>query len=108
VPDRLGEVPGGAVPAAVATALADRRVMEIDYVAGSGAVTRRPVEPIGFVGLGQHWYLVAWCRLRVDHRAFRLDRIVAAKVTAEPAPRHDPPEWDCDLAVRLRQLALEA
>ena len=31
------------------------------------------------------WYLVGWCRLRGDGRAFRLDRISHAHVTDQPA-----------------------
>jgi predicted DNA-binding transcriptional regulator YafY len=36
---------------------------------------------------GTHgWYLVGWCRLRADLRAFRMDRIVTCHDTGEPAP----------------------
>jgi predicted DNA-binding transcriptional regulator YafY len=49
----------------------------------------RPVEPAGYVGATQHWYLLAWCRLRDALRAFRLDRIVSVEATdeiVEPRP----------------------
>jgi predicted DNA-binding transcriptional regulator YafY len=101
------EPPTGAVATAVVRALADRRVLEIDYSDRHGAVTRRAVEPIGFVQLDARWYLVAWCRLRADHRAFRLDRIGAATVCLEPAPDRKPLDWDCELPITLRTLAFE-
>lgn len=38
--------------------------------------------------MGEHWYLVGWCRLRVGLRVFRTDRITSVACTAEvPAPR---------------------
>lgn len=37
--------------------------------------TNRDVEPLGVVFYGGAWYLVAWCRLRVGIRHFRVDRI---------------------------------
>ena len=40
----------------------------------SDEVTEREVEPIGLY-YGQHWHLVAYCRLREAFRDFRLDRI---------------------------------
>jgi predicted DNA-binding transcriptional regulator YafY len=85
VPDRAAPVRAGAAESAVAgvvaRAVAERRVLEIDYVDKAGATsTRRPVEPLGLLGQGAHWYLVAWCRLRAGHRAFRLDRIHAATI----------------------------
>jgi predicted DNA-binding transcriptional regulator YafY len=107
VPDQGNNAPAGPVPTAVARALAERRVLKIDYVDKAGAVTRRPVEPTGFLANGAYWYLVAWCRLRSDHRAFRLDRIGAAAVCTELAPPRDLPDWDCDMAVRMRQLAID-
>jgi predicted DNA-binding transcriptional regulator YafY len=65
-----------------------RRVLRIGYADRNGAVTRRDVEPLGYVGKPDHWYLVAWCRLRQGVRVFRTDRITSVTVTAElPAPR---------------------
>lgn len=37
--------------------------------------TQREVEPLGVVFYGGAWTLVAWCRLRVGIRHFRVDRI---------------------------------
>jgi predicted DNA-binding transcriptional regulator YafY len=73
------------VERAVRRAVHERRVVAIDYVDGHGNGTRREVEPSGLVRGTDGWYLVGWCRLRGDGRAFRLDRISQAEVTALPA-----------------------
>ncbi|WP_240347402.1 WYL domain-containing protein [Curtobacterium sp. 24E2] len=51
-----------------------------------GAETDRVVEPLGYIGKGEDWYLVAWCRLRDGVRAFRGDRVLAVEETDEQAP----------------------
>ncbi|WP_410614316.1 helix-turn-helix transcriptional regulator [Amycolatopsis sp. lyj-109] len=74
-----------------------RRVLRIRYADRAGAVTRREIEPLGYVGKPTHWYLVAWCRLRQEIRAFRTDRIISFTVTAEvPKLRQLRPE-DLDI-----------
>src|SRR3954447_5558804 len=73
------------VERALRDALRERRVVTIDYVDGEGNGTRRDVEASGLVRGTDGWYLVGWCRLRGDGRAFRLDRISRAEVTDLPA-----------------------
>jgi len=83
----LGKAGSDSVPAAVARALSDHRVLRLGYVDRHGAATRREIEPLGYVG-GTHWYLIGWCRLRESVRCFRLDRIVDPVATDEVvAPR---------------------
>ena len=64
-------------------------VVNLDYDDRNGARTRRSVEPVGFYGGGDGWFLIGWCRLRDDGRIFRLDRIASARLTREPAPVRD-------------------
>nr|WP_275423686.1 YafY family protein [Virgisporangium ochraceum] len=69
-------------------ALWSRSVVTIEYDDRNGRPTSRSVEPIGLVGGGEHWYLVAWCRLRSGIREFRLDRVRQFARTDEvAAPR---------------------
>jgi predicted DNA-binding transcriptional regulator YafY len=76
------------VPGTITDALAAGRVLRIGYADRHGIVTRRDIEPLGYVGFADHWYLLAWCRLRDAVRAFRTDRITAVTVTAQvTAPR---------------------
>ena len=61
--------------AAVLAALRDHRAARITYAPPRAAPTTREIEPLGLVCRGDAWWLVAFCRLRDDARAFRLDAI---------------------------------
>jgi predicted DNA-binding transcriptional regulator YafY len=85
------------VPAAFAGALRAETVVRLVYRDRDGAQTRREVEPLGTIGKGGDWYLVAWCRLRDGVRAFRGDRMISVELTDErPPPRAFRPE-DLDI-----------
>jgi predicted DNA-binding transcriptional regulator YafY len=45
--------------------------------------TTRDIEPLGVVFYSGAWYVVAWCRLRVDYRHFRVDRIRRLELVPE-------------------------
>jgi predicted DNA-binding transcriptional regulator YafY len=93
---------------AVETAVADRKVLELDYVDRSGQRTeRRLVEPYGLAGGQDHWYLMAWCRLRGGGRSFRLDRMQGARVTDERAPERELHEVAGEIASFARETSLE-
>ena len=83
----LGDGRPNEVPRELADALRTGRVLQISYVDRNGIATSRDVEPMGFVGKGSDWYLIAWCRLRDGVRAFRDDRIIAARSLDEQPPR---------------------
>jgi predicted DNA-binding transcriptional regulator YafY len=78
-----------AVAAAVEQALAEQRVVILDYRDQRGVSSRRPVEPHLIAHTDNHWYVVAWCRLRHDERWFRWDRIEGAQLTAQRFPGRD-------------------
>jgi predicted DNA-binding transcriptional regulator YafY len=80
------DTPTGA-PRGLVAALRTGQVLRIGYTDREGDATERDVEPMGFVGKGDNWYLVAWCRLRGGLRAFRGDRIVQVEPLIERAPR---------------------
>lgn len=71
-------------------ALAQHRVVVLDYRDGKGAASRREVEPQLLARTADREYLVAWCREREAMRWFRLDRVASARLTDESAPRRDP------------------
>ncbi|MFL6122687.1 helix-turn-helix transcriptional regulator [Actinophytocola sp.] len=77
------------IPVIIEEALAARHVLRLDYVDKHGTPTERAVEPVMFLAGKAAWYLVGWCRLRAELRVFRLDRIVAAHDTGQPAPDRD-------------------
>ena len=45
------------------------------YTDGKGAASKRSVDPLGIVYMQDTNMLLAWCHLRRDFRAFRLDRM---------------------------------
>jgi predicted DNA-binding transcriptional regulator YafY len=104
----VGDADPPPVPVVITDSLAASRVLRIGYGDRHGFVTRRDVEPLGFVGAFGCWYLLAWCRLRGAVRAFRTDRITAVAVTAQvPAPRPLRQE-DLDIPPgKLRRLAFD-
>jgi len=96
------------VPLAIQEAITARHVLLLDYRDRHDAVTVREVEPVAFAGTRDQWYLLGWCRLRDGARAFRVDRILAAVDTGEPAPRRSYADLDVDIPdalVRVPRLA---
>ena len=57
-------------------AVEDRQVLSFDYRDEQGRPTMRDVRPLGLSFWGKVWTLIAWCEMRDDFRAFRIDRIV--------------------------------
>lgn len=72
--------------AAVRTAVRDQRALALEYYSASrDALSRRVVDPIRVVLVGDQSYLEAWSREAEAVRLFRFDRIVDAEVLDEPA-----------------------
>ncbi|WP_299552117.1 YafY family protein [Seonamhaeicola sp.] len=46
-------------------------------------ITFRKIEPYAFYSTNNKWILIAWCYLRNDYRAFRIDRIQHFKILNE-------------------------
>lgn len=66
----------------------DEMAVEFAYCDAAGAETQRRVNPLGLVFMDQSTVLLAWCHLRRDFRAFRLDRMTLLAVTG-PSFRPD-------------------
>lgn len=54
-----------------------RDVLTIDYCDEAGNGSTRDIRPLGLWFWGKVWTLVAWCELRDDFRAFRIDRMAS-------------------------------
>lgn len=63
------------------------KVATIEYDSHEKGVTLREVEPMAIVYKERKRNLVAWCRLRNDYRAFRLDRLNCIKLKQEEFAR---------------------
>ncbi len=103
-----GQLEATPVVRAVETAVTQRKVLELDYVDRSGQHTdHRLVEPYGLAGGQDHWYLMAWCRMRDGGRTFRLDRIHGARVTDETATERQLHEVAGDITAFARETSLD-
>ena len=64
-------------------AIQRRRKLRIEYEDGAGCASERTVQPLGLFFWGTTWTLAAWCELRRDFRAFRLDRVRAIEALSD-------------------------
>ena len=67
-------------------------VVEIRYRASDATISTREIEPSGIVSRDGSWLVLAWCRLGVVHRTFRLDRFDEAIRIDEAAPDRPTPD----------------
>ncbi|MFL6088510.1 MAG: helix-turn-helix transcriptional regulator [Aeromicrobium sp.] len=75
-----------AILATVRGALAESKRLEIDYTTQSrDERAHRQVDPLRLFTSEGHHYLEAWCLREQDVRIFRLDRMLEATLTGEPA-----------------------
>jgi predicted DNA-binding transcriptional regulator YafY len=89
VPSFVRDAASTAPTGEMLSAIRDRQAAEITYRdPRSGTRTRRTIEPVGLVCRGDAWWLVAWCRLREDARAFRVDGVTGWTAAGPFSPRH--------------------
>lgn len=70
-------------------ALTNFHLAEITYHSPDNQeTTKRLVEPFAMYNTHENWILIAWCRLRKDFRAFRLDRIQQLSIQAKTFEPH--------------------
>jgi len=68
----------------VQLAITNFNFMEINYrKAGDTNISFRKIEPCAIFSTQFKWILIAWCHLRKDYRAFRIDRIQHFKILQE-------------------------
>jgi predicted DNA-binding transcriptional regulator YafY len=60
-------------------AVEKRQVLTLHYSDEAGRTTVRDIRPLGLWFWGKVWTLIAWCEMRDDFRAFRIDRITLLK-----------------------------
>ncbi|QMU66437.1 MAG: WYL domain-containing protein [Flavobacteriaceae bacterium] len=65
-------------------AITNFHYMEINYEKVDGSETSfRKIEPCAMYSIQNKWILIAWCHLRNDYRAFRIDKIQHFKILHE-------------------------
>ncbi|MEG6584854.1 helix-turn-helix transcriptional regulator [Dendrosporobacter sp. 1207_IL3150] len=64
-------------------ALIHRKVIRFQYVNAEGQKSSRSAEPEKLIFKDNAWYLVAFCRVRQEHRTFRISRLKKLEVLPE-------------------------
>jgi len=70
-------------------ALTNLRLTEINYTDEYGNNTFRTIEPFALYSTQENWLMIAFCRLRSEYRAFRLDRIKTLNILSETFDSHN-------------------
>lgn len=70
------------------SAIVNFKTIEIDYNAENMTPSQRVVESLALYNTQGNWILIAYCRLRKEHRSFRIDRIRSLKETGEKFTPH--------------------
>lgn len=73
----------------IQSAITNYTVAEIDYLSSNKKQTTRRIEPFALYNNQGNWLLVAYCRLRDDFRAFRIDYIEKLIVLEEHFEAHN-------------------
>ncbi|MFS4456291.1 helix-turn-helix transcriptional regulator [Maribacter sp. 2304DJ31-5] len=68
--------------------IANFRLVKLNYVSLDNKKTERTIEPFALYTTQENWILIAFCRLKNDFRAFRLDRIQKLQVGPEHFKPH--------------------
>ncbi|WP_419807641.1 helix-turn-helix transcriptional regulator [Sphingomonas sp.] len=90
--------------AVVRSAIRASVVLRLSYADGAGGVSDRRVRPLAIWAVTDGWLVAAWCELREDFRAFRLDRI--ASVTATGDRFGDDPARDLRAFMAAKSMAM--
>lgn len=74
---------------ALQSAITNYQLCELSYKAYDGTPSQRSVEPFAMYNTTDNWILLAWCRLRKEFRAFRLDRMQEITISETRFEPHD-------------------
>src|SRR5665213_1714277 len=69
--------------ASIQQAIAQRRVVEIEYTNLQKEISKRKAEPIGLIFYAFNWHLIGWCHLKKNYRDYRVSRILRLQCTGE-------------------------
>ncbi|MEM7373045.1 MAG: YafY family protein [Bacteroidota bacterium] len=70
------------------SSIANFRLVHMAYISVSQEYSERHLEPFALYTTKDNWVLIAYCRMREDFRAFRLDRIQSLRILNEEFTPH--------------------
>lgn len=73
----------------IQSAITNYQVVHIGYLSLDDNESQRDIEPFALFSTNENWILVAYCRLKDDFRAFRLDSIQEMKLTGARFEPHN-------------------
>lgn len=73
----------------IQSAITNFQVLEIEYLSLKNILTKRKIEPFAMYSTKGIWLLIAYCRLRNEFRAFRIDLIQTLISRNETFESHD-------------------
>lgn len=91
----------GRIAQQVRRAIRGSQVLHIRYRDDAGTGSERRVRPLALWAFTDGWLFVAWCELRADFRAFRLDRVDELTDTGECFDDHPARNLGAYLATKL-------
>lgn len=62
------------------SSISNYQIIRIDYLSLENKESQREIEPFALYTTQDNWVLIAFCRMKKDFRAFRLDRIQELKL----------------------------
>jgi predicted DNA-binding transcriptional regulator YafY len=65
------------------------RILKVEYISSKNEITTREIEPFAIYSINGNFLLIAFCRLRNDFRAFRIDYIEKLVVQDSTFTPHD-------------------
>ncbi|MBI3140223.1 MAG: WYL domain-containing protein [Sphingobacteriales bacterium] len=88
---------------ALQNAIADKTIIELEYINQKEEVSRRKTEPVGLIFYAFNWHLIAWCHTRREYRDFRVSRIKKISNTGLPFKKNT----HIDLNEYMKQLPVD-
>ncbi len=73
----------------IQSAITNFQLLEIKYLSLENKLTKRQIEPFALYNNKGNWLLIAFCRLRVEFRVFRIDLIQQLTLQNETFEPHD-------------------
>lgn len=73
----------------IQSAIVNFKLMKIEYLSSKNEKTTRTIEPFAIYSINGNFLLIAFCRLRKDFRAFRIDYIKNLSTLEDTFTPHD-------------------
>lgn len=70
-------------------AITEYQLVELNYLSANAESSTRWVEPFALIHTQENWLLIAFCRLRIEFRTFRLDRIEQLRLSNQHFDPHN-------------------